>query len=153
MTSHTSSQCSHPEWQSMAPQDTHCTWSYGRVWKERAASSFLVLQLVHWTFVYYIVENRGCPRMSPHILNIFIEEINRVRRVWFSSHDSRNSKFYVWYLFCRVQTTVRMLKFQGIWIQNGQRESNKGSSGHSAMRWRKGRIAISYGENYTLLTN
>jgi hypothetical protein len=30
-----------------------------------------------------------CPRMNAHILNIFIEKINRGRRVRFSPHDSR----------------------------------------------------------------
>jgi hypothetical protein len=32
------------------------------------------------------------PRMSAHILSIFIEKINRARRVWFSPHESGTAK-------------------------------------------------------------
>jgi hypothetical protein len=33
-----------------------------------------------------------CPRMSAHILNIFIEKINRAKRVQFSLHDNGTVK-------------------------------------------------------------
>lgn len=38
------------------------------------------------------MENTECMRSSAHILNIFIEKINRVRRVWFPPHVSRTVK-------------------------------------------------------------
>jgi hypothetical protein len=56
--------------------------------------------------------------MSAHILNIFIEKINRTIKVRFHHTTAELSKFYVRYLFYRAHTTahmnVRMRQFQGI---------------------------------------
>jgi hypothetical protein len=77
--------------------------------------------------------------MSLHILNIFIEKVNRTRRVRFSPHDRGTVEVLrtVRYLFCRAHMTVRMRQFQGIRIPDGHCASNKGSSGRNAMKWRK----------------
>jgi hypothetical protein len=94
--------------------------------------------------------------MSAHILNISTEKINRVRRVRFSSRDSGTVEVLRTILVLRAHMTVRMRHFHGIWIPDGRCASNKGSSGRSAVKWRKVvkktlRIAVLCGENCTLL--
>jgi hypothetical protein len=54
----------------------------------------------------------GCPNMSGHILNIFIEIIRRARKIWVFTTLQRNyHSFNVRYLFYQAHMNVRMRQF------------------------------------------